>query len=250
MKTTQISQTPIKQPKYIVLEKINNLQIKVPCDHCGRDIMHVNYIKDTETGEELHLGTACTKNYTGKTLQEINIENHEFNEAATTKAKYEDGVQERKTFVQSFKEADSKMMDYIEKNLDNTFIYDMKKRIEETGTLTKNMYAVVYSMMLPVADLPDKFKDLEFTAIRFKRYDGDFGSTYILFGETDNHELVRVFFSSLNEKHNDLLLAKKIYDSEGFTFDNILDRKEKFSVSGSFDGYKIKRAKLNAYIAA
>lgn len=233
-------------PKYIVLEKINNTKIAHECDCCGRDIIHVNYIKDTETGETLHLGTTCTKNYTGKSLNDINVENGAYEKAQKAQYEAEEFESQKKTFVQTFKEVDSAMFDYIENNQDNSFLKAMKERIEETGTLSKNMYAVIYSMMLPVAQLTPKVKDLEFKAIRFKKAEGHFGMTYTLFGETDNGELIRVFFSSMNERHNEIMLGEKIYDGEGFVYDNILDRDVRFTVSGSFDGYKIKRAKLVA----
>ena len=234
-------------PKYIVLTNITNIQVETFCTCCGRKLLHPNYIKNTETNETFYLGSTCTKKYLGLSVKEINEENDTYNTDTAKADAFEKSKSARRTFVESFKEVNSEMMAYIVNNQSNNFIKSMKERIEETGTLTKNMYAVVYSMMLEVADLPDKFKDLEFTAIRFTKKEGHFGISYTLYGETEDHKLIRVFFSSMNEKHNDIMIENKIYDTEGFTSDNILERKLKFTVSGSFDGYKIKRAKLSSF---
>ena len=134
-------------------------------------------------------------------------------------------------------------MEYIENNQDNTFIYDMKRTVEEKGTLTNGMYSTIYAMMLPVAELPEKVKDLEFKVIKFSKKESFYGISYTLLGEV-NGELIRIFFSSMNKKHNDLFLDNRIYDMEGFISSNLIDRDLHFKVSGSFDGYKIKRAKV------
>jgi len=146
--------------------------------------------------------------------------------------------------IKTFKEVNEDMMKYIINNQDNSFIKSMKNRIEETGTLSKNMYSVVYSMMLPVANLDSKNKDLSFRLIRVMKKEGEYGSNYTLFGET-TEGLIRIFFSSL-DKVKDLLIDKKVIDYDGMFFEDVLDKNIYMKVSGTFDGYKIKRAKLNS----
>jgi len=99
--------------------------------------------------------------------------------------------------------------------------------------------------MLPVAQLDTKIKDLEVQVIRFSKKEGQYGWSYTLFCETQDGELVRVFFSSI-DKYEELLQDKKIIDRDGMIYENILDRKPTLKVSGSFDGYKVKRAKILA----
>jgi len=234
----------IKTPKYLILSKITNSPTEIMCEHCSRSLLHPNHIKNTETSETFYLGDTCTKNYLGVEIKDIVNETKEYNENIAHQENYEKEESIRRTFVQSFREVNIEMMQYIENNQDNNFMVDMKKRIEETGTLTKNMYTAIYCSMLKESKLDEKIKDLEFNAIKISKKENQWGMTYTLFGETNEGELIRVFFSSLNEKNFNLFVDKKIMDRDGFISEDILDNKISFLVSGNFDGYKIKRAKI------
>lgn len=203
------------------------------CDHCGRHLKHVVLIRDNETNTTMNLGTGCVKSMSGKTLKQIYAEEKAYKIAL----KEFDIETNAKIRVQNFKELNEDMMNYIEKNQDNQFLRSMKTVIEETGTLTTNMYAVVYSMMLPVAQLSNKVKDLQGRVIRIKEGSSNFGYrtqfNYTLFCDV-NGELVRVFFSS-DEMINDL----------GLRQDNVFDLDIKININGTFDGYKVKRAKIS-----
>ena len=215
------------------------------CDHCQRPIKHTNLIKNTLTNEIFYLGGTCTANFTGKTVKEINDENSDYETEVANQTRIASEFETRKVHVKRFVEANADMMVYIENKLSNSFIKSMKERIEKEGTLTPNMYSVIYSMMLPVAQLDTKIKDLEVQVIRFSKKEGQYGWSYTLFCETQDGELVRVFFSSI-DKYEELLQDKKIIDRDGMIYENILDRKPTLKVSGSFDGYKVKRAKILA----
>jgi hypothetical protein len=231
-------------PEYILVEKAYNLEDARTCDCCGRAIHNVNVIKNTETKEVQELGTGCALNTLGKSVKDIGAETEEYEKAIKQK-NFEDIEKARKkTVVQRFNEANPEMLEYIENNLHISFISSMKDRIEEYGTLTNSMFYAVYTMMLDVAQLPNKVQDLRVKAIRFTKKESQFGTVFTLFAETDTKELVRIYFSSMNDKNDNLFIEKGIYDKQGFISDNIYERDIYFTVKGSFDGYKLKRVKI------
>jgi hypothetical protein len=234
--------TQIKLPLFILLSKESNTS--ACCDACGRSLKHVYTVKNTETNEEQSLGSGCVKEVCGKSISDIITEKEQYDKVIRHIESLETLEKTKKAHKTTFKELNPEMLEYIESNLDNSFIRSMKERIEETGTLTNKMFSAVYSMMLPVADLPEKFKNLEFKVIRFKKTEGEWGPSYTLYGEVQG-KLIRIFFSSMNDKHNELFL-NSVYDYEGYAYDNLFEQELKFKVSGSFDGYKIKRAKVEA----
>lgn len=231
----------IKLPLFSIISVKRN--VGGCCDHCGRNLKHVVTLKDNSNNKVLDLGTGCVKTFTGKNLKEIYAE-EKIHQSQLRELDIETKARAR---VFNFKEVNPEMMNYIENNQNNQFIRNMKKVIEERGTLSSNMYATVYSMMLPVANLDEKVKDLDATLIRIKKDTNNFGyqsaDTYTLFCET-NGELIRVFFSSMTDKLNTLLKDKGVYTSDGEQIPELFDKQIHLNVSGSFDGYKIKRAKL------
>jgi len=102
-------------------------------------------------------------------------------------------------------------------------------------------------MMLPVAELDSKVKELDTTLIRVKTDYNNFtgGQTITLFCETNDHKLVRVYFSSWTEKINDFMLNRNLINSNGDLRKDIMNLKVPIKVSGSFDGYKVKRSKVS-----
>ena len=235
----------LKIPDYIILQNLSNVQEgSIKCDHCNRLLKHPNLIKDTKTNREFYLGNTCTLNFLGKSIKDIKSETEDFEKETQKINEMKLSENKKEECIKTFKEVNEDMMKYIINNQDNSFIKSMKNRIEETGTLSKNMYSVVYSMMLPVANLDSKNKDLSFRLIRVMKKEGEYGSNYTLFGET-TEGLIRIFFSSL-DKVKDLLIDKKVIDYDGMFFEDVLDKNIYMKVSGTFDGYKIKRAKLNS----
>ena len=230
----------INLPKFSLIEK-NNLGST--CDGCGREIKHVYKLKNNLTGEVNEYGSGCAKNHMdGKSITEVVEENQ-----AYARAVREDEIaQNGATRVQEFKELNEEMMTYIDANSDFSFLASMKEQIEKSGVLSQNQFDVVYGMMLEPAELDDKVKDLELDIFRVKVAHNDFGTNYTLLGETADHKLVRVYFSSINEKNEEILRNKEILRSENFdfVFRASTEFKRKLTVSGSFDGYKLKRAKI------
>jgi hypothetical protein len=126
----------------------------------------------------------------------------------------------------------------------------MKKQIEQYGTLTSGMYDTIYFMMLPIAELADGQKvDLDVKIIRVKKQISNFGyyptTTFTLYCETELNEGVKIYFSSINAKTNELLLDLGVYDVNGDVYIGLMEHNICFNVKGTYDGYKIKRAKLS-----
>ena len=233
--------TLINLPKYTLLEK-NNLG--AICDGCGRDIKHVYKLRNNETGEIGEFGSGCAKNFMhGKTITEVVEEAISYKRALAE----EDRVNNGAIRVQEFKEINSEMMDYINDNIDFSFLASMKEHIEKNGSLTEAQFDVVYGMMLEVAELEPKVKDLELEVFRVKVAHNDFGTNYTLLGETEDHKLVRVYFSSISLKNEEILINKEILRvvHSDYVFRASTEFKRKITVQGSFDGYKLKRVKLS-----
>ena len=179
----------------------------------------------------------------GKSITEVVEEAQEYKNYLAE----EDIRTEGATRVQEFKELNPEMMDYIEDNCaDILFLVSMKEAIQKYGVLTQGQFDAVYAMMLEPAELGDKVKDLELDIFKVKVGYSDWGNTYMLLGETIDNELVRVYFSSMSEKNEKILIDKEILKISGFDYEfrPTTDFKRKLTVSGSYDGYKIKRAKI------
>ena len=227
-------------PKYSLIEK-NNLGSS--CDGCGRAIKNVYKLKNNETGEVGEFGSGCAKNFMdGKSITELGVEATAYkNWLAEEDIRQQGGIR-----VQEFKELNPEMLAYIDANTGFLFLADMKLAIEKYGVLTQTQYDVVYGMMLEPAVLDTKIKDLELDIFRVKVNHSDWGTNYMLLGETADHKLVRVYFSSMSEKNEEILINKEILRLDGYdyTFRASTEFPRRIKVSGSYDGYKVKRAKV------
>jgi hypothetical protein len=231
-------------PEFILVGKAYNLEETRTCECCGRDIHNVNIIKNTHTNEVKEMGTGCTLKTLGKSVREIEKDTENY-EKELKKLKNAEAERERKIrFVETFKEANPEMLQYIENNVEIPFINSMKERLEEYGTLTNSMFYAVYCMMLPDAKLDSKVQNLLVKPIRFTKKEGNYGSFYTLFAETENKELIKIHFSSINKKNKELFIEKGIIDDKDDICDDIYRKNIKLVVSGNYDGYKIKRAKI------
>lgn len=234
-----------KLPKYSLLEKNDHGST---CHRCGRELKNVYVIKDNETGSVDHYGSGCAERAMGRTLQEVYLDGVAHKNAM---AEY-DLAQNSSVRVQEFEEVNAEMWAFIVDNSDSDFFADMIKAIEKYGSLTQGQFEAVYRSMLPVAELPEKIKDLELNVIHVKVAYSDFGyypqANYTLMCETAEGELARVYFSSLSDKNYDYIDSKGIVriDNDGeYVFMASSKNKKTITVSGSYDGYKIKRAKLS-----
>ncbi len=231
----------IKLPEFSLLEKHS---LGGVCDGCSRSIKHVYTLKNNKTQEVGHYGSGCAKNFmNGKSITEVAKENSQY-KAELREEDLKDNLAKR---VQSFKELNPEMLDYIQNNQDFSFLVSIKENIERVGTLSQAQFDVVYGMMLKVAGLAPKVKALTLDIFRVKTDCSDFGVNYTLFGETKDKELVRVFFSTLNAKNERYLEDKGILrvSSYGeYNFTPTCDHKLSIKLNGSFDGYKLKRVKL------
>ena len=224
----------IQLPKYSLIEK-NTLGST--CDGCGRTIKNVYKLRNNQTQEVGEFGSGCAKNFMqGKTITEVAKEGEAYKRALLE----EDIRLEGANRIEEFKELYPEMLAYISENQDFSFLVSMKEAIERYGVLTQKQFDVIYGMMLKPAKLEDKIKDFTLSIFRVKIAHNDFGTNYTLLGETEDHELVRVYFSSLTIKNEDILRDKGVLrtDSTGdVEFIATTDNPKQISVSGSFDGY-------------
>lgn len=227
-------------PEYIIVRK--ELYTVAECDACGKSLKHSYIVKNTITGAHSTLGSGCVQKVTGNTVKEL----------YTIYTEYENSIreekiqQEQKLKVQDFKEANPDMMKFIEDgaNKGDTFLLDMKQSLETYGTLTQGQYSAVYTSMLEVKELDPKVKDLCVTIIRVKKSFSHFGENVTLFCESDDNKLVRVYFSGWTDALNNFFIDNRLFDEHNNVKKRLMEIKQKICVSGSFDGYKIKRAKI------
>jgi len=241
MKTSKI-----ELPKFTLLEKTNT---GGHCDRCGRAIKNVYSIRNNETKECGHYGAGCAKKVMGMSITEVYEANKAYDEAIKRFEKETLEEENGRTFVQEFKEAEPEMLEYIVNNLDNNFIADMKKQIEEKGSLTDAQYAAVWSMMKPFVELEkgSKIETLIYP-IKMKIEESMYGWQYTVIGLNENNEKIRVYFSSLNKQKEDVLENAKILeiDNYGNRYGKTrIELDNPIKVKGTFDGYKLKRAKIS-----
>ena len=237
----------IKIPQYSLLEK-NNLGSQ--CDSCGRELKNVYVIRDNVSKETFHFGSGCAHNHMGKSVTEVYNENKEYDKAVKQAEREEEMEAMGRTFVQEFEEANPEMLAFIDEgSTGNNFLADMKAKIEESGTLTKGQYDAVFRMMLPFADLEKdaKIKDMIVYPSAVKIEEGQWGWSYTITAITEDDKKVRIFFSSLNEQKEGVLASASILriNNRGeYETSSIITKDNPILVSGSFDGYKLKRAKI------
>ena len=232
-------------PKFSLLQK-DNLDI-CSCDRCGRSIKNSYTIKNNETDEVGVYGAGCDQVMMGgKTITEIVQE-------VIAYEKYEkelDVERMGKIRVQTFSEVNPEMMKFISEGAeDNSFLRDMEKRIQETGSLTENQFFAVDLMMKDFADLGTKVKDLIVEPVTMRINLGFMGGwDYTVIALTENDEKVRIYFSSLSLENEELLKDLGVLsidrDGDWVTYNVPEDRRKKILLSGAFDGYKVKRAKI------
>jgi len=100
--------------------------------------------------------------------------------------------------------------------------------------------------MLDWTDLENGQKvDIDIKPIQMKIENGMYGWTYTLIGMTKDKKKVRVHFSSLNEQKQRVLVDSGILEFDTHLVGRTcIDLNSTINVKGTFDGYKIKRAKI------
>jgi len=230
-------------PKFTLLEKLYASDAISCCDRCDREIKNSYIIRNNEDNSVHSYGSGCAKHVMGISITEVVEQNKAYDEDQKRIGREAEQEAMGRTYIQSFNEANPKMLQFIaEGATDNNFLSDMKKRIEETGSLTDGQFHAVYRMMLPFAQLDDKVKDMKVYPSKVQAQEGQWGWSYTVTCITENDEKVRIFFSSLNLANGDLLEKCGVLD--GDLFPSRIDKENPILVSGSFDGYKIKRAKI------
>jgi len=227
-------------PKFIIVKKETTTE--AVCDACNRAIKHTFVVKNTQNGTHSTLGSGCVEKVTEQTVKQLYSKQSEYDRFI----KEQNIISENQSKVQEFKEANPDMMKFIEDGATrgDSFLIDMKKTIETKGTLTQGQYAAVYTSMLDVKEIDSKVKDLCVTIVRVKTSFNAYGETVTLFCETEDNKLVRVYFSGWTESLNNFFLDNKLFDTNGKVKERIMDIRQNLYVSGTFDGYKIKRAKI------
>jgi len=239
----------IQLPKFTLLEKLYASDAMACCSRCGREIKNSYLIRNNETGEVNNYGSGCAKKVMGISITEVVEQNKAYEEAVARAAREEEMEAMGRTFIEAFQEAEPEMLQFIAEGAEeNSFLADMKKMIEEKGSLTDPQYQAVWRMMLPFADLEKGEKvDMVVYPLQLKIEEGMYGWSYTIVAATEDKKKVRIFFSSLNEqKEADLQWANVLevdrygnrYGRTTIAMDNPI------RVKGTFDGYKIKRAKI------
>jgi len=238
----------INLPKFTLLEK-NNLGSC--CDGCGRTLKNVYVVRNNETKKTGHFGSGCFKKFTdGKSITEV-VEEQKLYEKAVKQTE-RDEIQEAngRSFIESFQEAEPEMLEFILNNLDNNFVKNMKERIETSGSLTKSQYESLFRMMRPFAVFnKDEKVTLKVFPSKVEIRRNNFGYNdfeYLVIAFTENDELVKIYFSSLNEQKEKVLIDSNVLDFDNGSYIGLsyIEKNNPILVSGVFDGYKIKRAKI------
>jgi hypothetical protein len=240
----------IKLPKFTLVEKLSSTDAISNCDRCGREIKHSYLIRNNETGETNSYGSGCAHKVMGISITEMVEENIAYEREVEKQAREAEMEAMGKTYIQAFEEADPEMLKFIAEGAEeNDFLADMKKRIEESGSLTDGQYQAVWRMMLPFADLEKGTKvDMKVYPLKVDVTEGMYGRQYMVTAVTENMEKVRIFFSRMDDEKDRILINAKVwgFDKNWNTFGrpyNGLDNP--IYVKGTFDGYKIKRAKIS-----
>jgi len=235
----------IELPQFTLLEKNN---IGSQCDRCGRELLNVYIIRDNVSKETFHFGSGCAAHHMGKTVTEVYKENEAYKNAVA-KAEHEAEMESMgRTFVQEFEEANPEMLKFIDEgSTNNNFLSDMKAKIQESGSLTKGQFDAVFRMMLPFADIEKdtKIKDMVVYPSAIKIEEGQWGWSYTVTCITEDDKKVRIFFSSMNEQKEKVLSSVLRINNHGeYETYSVITKDNPIKVSGTFDGYKIKRAKI------
>jgi len=249
--------------RYIILEEVslpttdqenNPIDYRERCSHCDRDLIHYVVLKDNQKNTERVLGRACVEKFCGSSIKEI-------------KDKIKDEIQEEESIargirikarenvnIKTFAEVNEDIFTYIEENKEsNSFILACYKMIQEKGTLTNTMLSWVmvaknsrYSNKTPI-----KVKDKTVNVFLYKFKANGFEGSNSLFAIDENNEIIEIFFSSLN-KVGSLLQEKGILtkDSTKISGYKVQDKLSfenpiQLNISGSYDGYKLKRVKIS-----
>lgn len=236
----------IKMPPYSLLKKENLGDKLGMCECCGRAIKYVYTIRDNNSKTVVDYGNGCAKKVMGQTIHSMVQENIAYEKALNEEERIKKIESMGKTYIEAFSEAEPEMLTFISENEDNSFLSSMKTRIEECGTLTKNQYESIWRMMLPDAVFDKKVKDLYVYVLKMSSRETGFGWSYTLTVMTKDGEKGRIFFSSLNDKNEKLLedLGVLKINRDGYDFISTIEKRFPIKVSGSFDGYKIKRASI------
>ncbi len=141
------------------------------------------------------------------------------------------------------------MLKFIEDNQDNSFLVSIKDRIKETGSLTTNQYNAVWIMMHPFMTGEERKIDAFVYPVKFKIEEGYYGWQYTVVAITETGEKVNIFFSSVNDQKELVLKGAKVLEIDGYGNRNgrsYIKLDNPIHVKGTFDGYKIKRAKISS----
>lgn len=221
-------------PKFLLLEKHTDLNCD--CTRCGRPIKHTYIVKETSNGTIHKLGTGCVKKITGKVVHELATESEKYK--IEQEKLFE--IQQKEARVDTFRELNVDMMKFIEHNKDgNEFLESIFETIEYRGTLTHKQHEAVEDMMMPKASLPDKFTNMKFKPIRLKSNVNRWGYYYTLLGEVGGKRF-RIHMTDINKKHASIFNELEIETDKDLSKLNL-----ELYVSGSFDGYKVKRARID-----
>jgi hypothetical protein len=240
----------IQLPEFTLLEKNN---IGGQCDRCDHELKYVYVIRDNKTGKVGHYGSGCAQKVMGMPISEVVRQNEAYEEEVKRIEREKEFEAMGRTYVQAFEEANPEMLAFIAEGAEeNAFLSDMKKTIEEKGSLTENQFHAVWRMMLPFAQFEKGEKvDLVVYPSKFSWSEGMYGWSYTAVCITENKEKVRVFFSSLNDQKERVLADAGVIRFDRGDLESIsrIDMENPIRVTGTFDGYKIKRAKITPVVA-
>jgi len=133
-------------------------------------------------------------------------------------------------------------------NTDNSFVSSLKKQIEQKGSLTESQYSALWIMMKPFSKIDKNTKINEtLYPVSMKIKEGYYGYEYMVICLNTKGEKLRVYFSSLNNQKEEVLEKAKVLEvmNKDYLFHNYIKLDNPIKVQGTFDGYKVKRAKIS-----
>ena len=225
-------------------------EVKLPeqdgvCEHCDRKIKYIVSVLDRSNMKKINLGKGCVKHYCGKTVKQIKKINEEEENKERTQRGY--GAN-RDNFVISYQEIGKDVLSFIDKNKDkDEFLKSCLEAIEKNGKLSDSQLHWVIIKMNNRTKIEGKVKDMKVSVFHFQYTNNDFGGFATLWAFDENHDLVKLHFSSFNT-HGEVLSDLGVIEHDdwhnmGYNGKATYTNQVKLVLDGTIKNGKITRIK-------
>jgi len=244
----------INMPEFTLIEKIKGSSGH--CDECGHPIKNLFILKKRSNNSIITLGSECVKKVTGKTISQIEKENKQIEKQIVIEEKEERERLYKETQLLKFKEVEADVLKYIEANYENNdFLANMKKHIEENGSIPEKALLAIKLMMKPFF----KFNTDEIVEGKFQvakiyilkdSVSGRYNNSHVMITCLKDGKQFRIktSFSKTNNEFIDYILElvqpQDIYENSYIWEAKFYPSDLFISLKGKYDGYKISRAKI------